>query len=156
LPIDRVPGPQGARQPQALHHAPDTGFERYTRRREFRPDVGHVAGDARPEDEPSVADLVERGELMRQHHRIAQGRQKDGGAERRFSRPCRHRGQQSERIMARPGEQRIPDPHRIEAQSLGARRELQQRRGLRPAFHDPLAGRQQVSDLWRHCPRTCG
>ena len=131
LPVDRLSGPQGAGQPQAFHHAADAAFERHARRGEFRPDIGHVAGDARPEDKPSLADLIERGELMRQHDRVAQCRQKDRGAERHLSGARRHRGQQGQRIVARPRQQRIPDPHRIEAQSLGARRELQQRRGLR-------------------------
>jgi hypothetical protein len=54
-----------------LHHPPDAAFERYAGRREFRPDVGHVTGDAGAEDEAPFADLIEGGELMRQHHRIA-------------------------------------------------------------------------------------
>src|SRR5215472_239649 len=54
--------------------------------------------------------------------------------------------------MAGAGEQRIPDPHRIEAESLRPEREVEQRAGVRPALHDPLPGRQKISDLWRHHP----
>ena len=43
-----------------------------------------------------------------------------------------------------------PDPDRVVAQRLGARGQLQQRRGIRLALHDLLARRQQVSDPRRH------
>ena len=62
----------------------------------------------------------------------------------------RHRRQQGQRLVPRPGRDRIADPDRIVAERLGAFGQRQQRRRLGAAFHDLLAGRQQVSDAHGH------
>ena len=74
FPIDRLAGPQGARQPQPLHHPPDAPLERHPGGGKFGADVGDVGGDAGAEHEPAFADPVEGRELMRQHDRVAQRR----------------------------------------------------------------------------------
>jgi len=71
------------------------------------------------EHQAALADLVEGGELVRQHHRVAQGRQKHRGAELHFPRPRRHRREQSQGVVPRPGQQRVADPYRVETEPLG-------------------------------------
>src|SRR6516165_9695118 len=66
-----------------------------------------------------------------------------------LSTSCR-RGEQGQRVVTRPRQQRVADPHRIEAELFGPRREVEQWAGLGSALHDPLPGRQQVSDARRH------
>jgi hypothetical protein len=76
---------------------------------------------------------------------IAQGRQQHRGAELHLARARRHGGEQGQRIVPRPGQERIADPYGIEAQRLGALGKRQQRGGFGLSSHDPFAGRQQVS-----------
>ena len=60
-------------------------------------------------------------------HRVAQRRQQHGGAELDARHAGGHGGQQGQRIVARPRQQRIADPDRIEAERLGALGQRQQR-----------------------------
>ena len=83
--------------------------------------------------------------LVREHDGVTQRREQDGGAERDAPGARGDAGQQGDRLVARPREQRIADPHRIVAQGFGALGQRQQRRRPRPALHDALARRQQVS-----------
>ena len=81
VPVDRLPAPQGAGEAEALHHPADPTLKRHPGGDEFRADIRDVAGDAGAEHQPAFADLVEGGELVRQHDRIAQCRQKHRSAE---------------------------------------------------------------------------
>jgi len=150
VPVDRLPGPQGAGEPQPLHHAADPSLKRHARRDEFRADIRHVAGDAGAKHQPALADLVEGGELVRQHDRIAQCRQKHRGPELHLLRPCGRCGEQGQRVVPWPRQERVTDPHRVEAEPLRPRGEVEQRAGFWAALHDPLPCRQQVSYARRH------
>src|SRR5207247_5746291 len=57
VPVDRLAGPQLARQAQPFEHAADALLERHATGGEFGADVRHVAGDADAEDEAALADL---------------------------------------------------------------------------------------------------
>jgi hypothetical protein len=60
------------------------------------------------------------------------------------------RRHQSERLVARPRKQRIPDPDGVEAKPLRPRREIEQGFRRRLARHDLLARGQQISEAGRH------
>src|SRR5215472_7605851 len=104
VPIDRLPGPQRATKTQAFHHAADTALERYPGGAELCPNIGQIIGDARAEHQPALADLVEGGELVREHDRVAQSRQEHRGAELHLSRARRDGCQQRQWVVARPGQ----------------------------------------------------
>ena len=152
VPRDRLAGPQLAAEPQPFEHASDALFERHAAGDELGADVRHVAGDADAEDEAAFADLVQGRDAVRQHDRVAQRRQQHRGAEldalvraatadSRVSGSCRGRAS-------------IESPTQIEivAEQFGAFGQREQRRRLGAALHDPLAGRQQISDAHGHDP----
>jgi len=150
VPGDRLPGPQLAGEAQPFEHAPDAFLEGDAAGHEFGADIGHVAGDADPEDETPFADLVQGRDAVRQDDRVAQRGQQDRGAEFGAPRTRGDRGQEGQRLVPGARQDRIADPDRIVAKILGPLGQRQQGRHFGAAFHDLFAGRQQVSDARRH------
>src|SRR5262245_33047162 len=89
IPTDRLSGPEGAAQPHAFENPPDPLFERYAGGGEFGVDAGEIRTDADAEDQPPLADLVEGRRLMRELHRVSQGRQQHARAQQDPLRPPR-------------------------------------------------------------------
>ena len=150
VPRHRLAGPQRAAQLHAFEQPPDALLERHARGHELGADVGNVGGDADAQDHAPLRDLVERGDLLRQHDGIAQGRQQHRGAELDARHAGGHGREQGQRIVPRPRQQRIADPDRVEPEARRAFGQLQQGHRLRPPRHGLLAGRQQVSNARRH------
>jgi len=80
-------------------------------------------------------------DLLREHDRVAQGRQQHRRPQERAARARAGRGEQGQRIVPRPGQQRVADPDRIVALTLGPFGKREERRRLGAAFHHLFAGR---------------
>ena len=111
----------------------DAVVEREAERAELR----LVPAGTQPEDEPSAADLVDRGSLLGQQGRVVEVRAGDEWPELDPVRGCRDRRQQRpglQRPACRPVrpavEQVLADPDRIEAEELDGADHVEQ---LRPA-----------------------
>ena len=150
VPGDGFAAPQGAAQPQAFHHTAEAFFPGHAAGFELGADVGNVTGDADAEDDASIGYLVQRGDLVRQQHGVAQRRQQYGGAEFHPAGTAGDGGQQRDCVVAWPGGDGIADPDAVVTQALRPFRQRQQRRRFRPPFHDAFARRQQVSNARRH------
>ena len=150
LPVDRFAGPEGAAKAQAFQHATDALLERDARGFELVADVRHVRGDADAEDDAALGNLVQRRDLVRQYHRVAQRRKEYRRAEFDPFRPAGDACEQGDRLVPRPGEEGVAHPDRIVAESLGALGQRQQRCRRRMSLHDALAGRQKVTDARGH------
>ena len=109
---------------------------------------------AHAQDQPAVGDAVDGGRGVRQQERMPQCRKEDGRADRDAAGPGGHRGEEREGLEPRPRERRVARPHGVEAELLGARRELQQGPDLRPSGHRGLPRRQHHADLQREDPPT--
>ena len=100
-------------------------FERHADRLELGMDAGCVDADADAEDDPALADLVERGDLVGKNHRVAQRRHEDGRSELDTRRPRGDGAQQRHRLVAGPRGDRIADPDRVEAEIFRLLRQRQ-------------------------------
>jgi hypothetical protein len=130
IPVHRLAGPQGPAERQAFDHPADTLVEWHAGGLELGADVRQVGGNADPQDQPALGDAVERRDLLREDDGIAERRQQHRGAELDLAGARRHRGQQGQRVVPRPGEQGIAHPDGVEAQCLGALGQRQQGGGL--------------------------
>jgi hypothetical protein len=72
--IHRLARPQSAAQLQSLDHAPNLFLPGHVGGGEFRSDVRIILGNADPEDDPSLADLIEGRNLLSHQNRVAQRR----------------------------------------------------------------------------------
>ena len=157
-----VPPPQGLTDLERLQEPPDATLEGNARGGELLADRRIVGGDADPEDDATLGGAVEGADDVRQHDRVAQRRQEHARAQTYAPRAAGHRGQQRERLVSRPGDQRVPDPYGVEARGLRALGHGEQRRRLRTAGHDGLASRDQHAELdshrylpgWYFCPNA--
>ena len=112
VPVDRVSRPQRPRKPDAFKQSTNALFERHASRREFAPDIRNIRRDADADDEAAFGDLVEGRKLVREKHRIAHRRQQHRGADLDPRQPGSDSRKQSQRIVARPRQQRVADPDR--------------------------------------------
>jgi hypothetical protein len=84
-----------------------------------------LPADADPEDRAPAGDVVERGELLRDHARVAQRQQDDSGAERDLPRHRAERRERDDDVEDRvPVRDVVARPDRVEAELLGSHCDL--------------------------------
>ena len=145
-----VAGPQRATDLQRLEEAADAALPRHADGGELPADRRRVGGDADAEDHAALRHAVERADDVRQRHGIAQRGQQHAGAQPHARRARGDRGQQRERLVARPRRDRVADPDGVEAGRLRALGHGQQRRRLRAPGHHRLARGDEHAELGRH------
>ena len=104
----------------------------------------HLGGDAEAENQAALAEQVEVGGLVGHDDRVAQRRQQHRSAHLDAPGAGGNRRQGGEGFQPRPRQDAVARPHRVEAERLGALRQIDDLAhvGGRLA-HDELAGRQQ-------------
>ena len=135
---------------ERLEKAADPPLEGHAGGGELLADRRIVGGEADAQDDAALRRAIERADDMGQHHRIAQRRQEHTGAEAHAPGAPGDRRHQRERLVSGPGDQRVPDPHGVEACRLRALGHGQERRRLRMTGHDGLARGYQHTELDSH------
>ena len=142
--------PQRLTDLDRLEESPDPPLEGNARGRELFADRRIIGGEADSEDDTPLGGAVERADDVGQDDRIAQRRQEHARAETHAPRTAGHGSQQRERLVSRPGDQRVADPHGVEARGLRALGHGQQRSRLRTTGHDGFASGDQHPELDSH------
>ena len=112
---DRLAAPQLPQQRDRFRQARASLAQRHAAGLVF---LREFAADADAEDEPALAQVIERRDLLRDRHRMAQRQQIDLGAEHQAPADHRRLRQLQQRIEDRDGKRDVvADPDRIDSRN---------------------------------------